>query len=161
MNQDKYVFTQITDFLNRSKFNRIVTKYNGDRYVKSYSFWNQLPTLIFGQIGRCSNLRDCVIALQAHCAKLYHLGIRKNLSRSNLAKANERRDYRIFEDFAYYMITEARHKRATKMFDLEGNIYAFDSTTIDLCMSLFEWAKFRKKKGGIKENSSSSGLNSI
>ena len=161
MNQDKYVFTQITDFLNRSKFNRIVAKYNGDRYVKSYSCWNQLLTLIFGQIGRCSNLRDCVIALQAHCAKLYHLGIRKNLSRRNLAKANERRDYRIFEDFAYYMITEARHKRATKMFDLKGNIYAFDSTTIDLCMSLFEWAKYREKKGGIKENSSSSGLNSI
>lgn len=161
MNQDKYVFTQITDFLNRSKFNRIVAKYSGDRYVKSYSRWNQLLTLIFGQIGRCSSLRDCVIALQAHYAKLYHLGIGKNLSRSNLAKANERRDYRIFEDFAYYMIAEARHKRATKMFDLKGNIYAFDSTTIDICMSLFEWAKFRKKKGGIKEHSSSSGLNSI
>ena len=81
---------------------------------------------------------------------MYHLGIGKNLSRSNLAKANERRDYRIFEDFVYYMIAEARRKRATKMFDLEGNVYAFDSTTIDLCMSLFEWAKFRKKKGGIK-----------
>ena len=98
MNQDKYVFTQITDFLNRSKFNRIVAKYNGDRYIKSYSFWNQLLTLIFGQIGRCSSLRNCVIALQAHYAKLYHLGIGKNLSRSNLAKANERRDYRIFEE---------------------------------------------------------------
>lgn len=100
MNQDKYVFTQITDFLNRSKFNRIVAKYSGDRYIKSYSYWNQLLTLIFGQIGRCSSLRDCVIALQAHYAKLYHLGIGKNLSRSNLAKANERRDYCIFEDFA-------------------------------------------------------------
>ena len=150
MNQDKYVFTQITDFLNRSKFNRIVAKYNGDRYVKSYSCWNQLLTLIFGQIGRCSSLRDCVIALQAHYAKLYHLGIGKNLSRSNLAKANERRDYRIFEEYAYYLIAEARKKRATDIFQLGGNVYAFDSTTIDLCLSVFWWAKFRKHKGGIK-----------
>ena len=150
MNQDKYVFTQVIEFLNRSKFNRIVAKYNGDHYVKSYSCWNQLLTLIFGQLGRCSSLRDCVITLQAHSAKLYHLGIGKNVTRSNLSKANEQRDYHIFEDFAYYMIAEARRKRATKVFDLDGNIYAFDSTTIDLCLSLFEWAKFRKKKGGIK-----------
>ena len=150
MNQDKYVFTQVIEFLNRSKFNRIIAKYNGDRYIKSYSCWNQLLTLIFGQLGRCSSLRDCVITLQAHGAKLYHLGIGKNVTRSNLSKANEQRDYHIFEDFAYYMIAEARRKRATKVFDLEGNIYAFDSTTIDLCLSLFEWAKFRKKKGGIK-----------
>lgn len=150
MNQDKYVFTQVIEFLNRSKFNRIVAKYNGDRYIKNYSCWNQLLTLIFGQLGRCSSLRDCVITLQAHCAKLYHLGIGKNVTRSNLSKANEQRDYHIFEEFAYYMITEARRKRATKVFDFDGNVYAFDSTTIDLCLSLFEWAKFRKKKGGIK-----------
>ena len=150
MNQDKYVFTQVIEFLNRSKFNRIIAKYNGDRYIKSYSCWNQLLTLIFGQLGRCSSLRDCVITLQAHGAKLYHLGIGKNVTRSNLSKANEQRDYHIFEDFAYYMIAEARRKRATKAFDLEGNVYAFDSTTIDLWLSLFEWAKFRKKKGGVK-----------
>lgn len=150
MNQAKYVFAQVVEFLNRSKFNRIVAKYSGDHYVKSYTCWNQLLTLIFGQLGRCPSLRDCVITLQAHCAKLYHLGIGKNVTRSNLAKANEQRDYRIFEDFAYYMIAEARRKRATKVFDLEGNIYAFDSTTIDLCLSLFEWAHFRRKKGGIK-----------
>ena len=89
MNQDKYVFTQITDFLNRSKFNRIVAKYNGDRYVKSYSCWNQLLTLIFNQIGRYSSLLNCIIALQAHYANLYNLEIGKNLSRSNLAKAND------------------------------------------------------------------------
>ena len=150
MNQVKYVFSQVIEFLDRNHFNYLVRKYNGDRYVKSYSCWNQLLTLIFGQLGRCPSLRDCVITLQAHCAKLYHLGIGKNVTRSNLAKANEQRDYRIFEDFAYYIIAEARRKRATKVFDLEGNIYAFDSTTIDLCLSLFEWAHFRRKKGGIK-----------
>ena len=150
MNKTDYVFTQVIKFLNEDKFRRIVIKYNGNRYIKSYSCWNQLLTLIFGQLGRCSSLRDCVITLQAHCAKLYHLGIGKNVTRSNLSKANEQRDYHIFEEFAYYMIAEARHKRATKVFSFDGNVYAFDSTTIDLCLSLFEWAKFRKKKGGIK-----------
>ena len=150
MNQDKYVFTQVVEFLDRNHFNYLVRKYQGDRYVKSYSCWNQLRTLIFGQLGRCSSLRDCVITLQAHSAKLYHLGIGKNVTRSNLSKANEQRDYHIFEEFAYYMIAESRRKRATKVFEFDGNVYAFDSTTIDLCLSLFEWAKFRKKKGGIK-----------
>lgn len=150
MNQDKYVFAQVVEFLNEDKFRRIVAKYNGNRYVKSYSVWNQLLTLIFGQLSRSPSLRDCVIALQAHRDKLYHLGIGKNVTRSNLSKANEQRDYRIFEDFAYYMIAEARNKRADRTFGFDGHIYAFDSTTIDLCLSLFEWAKFRRKKGGIK-----------
>ena len=150
MNQDKYVFAQVVEFLNEDKFRRIVAKYNGNHYVKSYSVWNQLLTLIFGQLSRSPSLRDCVIALQAHRDKLYHLGIGKNVTRSNLSKANEQRDYRIFEDFAYYMIVEARNKRAARTFGFDGHIYAFDSTTIDLCLSLFEWAKFRRKKGGIK-----------
>ena len=150
MNQDKYVFAQVVEFLNEDKFRRIVAKYNGNHYVKSYSVWNQLLTLIFGQLSRSPSLRDCVIALQANRDKLYHLGIGKNVTRSNLSKANEQRDYRIFEDFAYYMIAEARNKRADRTFGFEGHIYAFDSTTIDLCLSLFEWAKFRRKKGGIK-----------
>lgn len=150
MNQDKYVFAQVVEFLNEDKFRRIVAKYNGNHYVKSYSAWNQLLTLIFGQLSRSPSLRDCVIALQAHHDKLYHLGIGKNVTRSNLSKANEQRDYRIFEDFAYYMIAEARNKRADRTFGFDGHIYAFDSTTIDLCLSLFEWAKFRRKKGGIK-----------
>ena len=150
MNQDKYVFAQVVEFLNEDKFRRIVAKYNGNHHVKSYSVWNQLLTLIFGQLSRSPSLRDCVIALQAHRDKLYHLGIGKNVTRSNLSKANEQRDYRIFEDFAYYMIAEARNKRADRTFGFDGHIYAFDSTTIDLCLSLFEWAKFRRKKGGIK-----------
>lgn len=150
MNQDKYVFAQVVEFLNQDKFRRIVTKYQGDRYIKHYSTWNQLLTLIFGQLSRSASLRDCVLALQAHRSKLYHLGVGKTVTRSNLSKANEQRDYRIFEDFAYYMIAEARRKREGKIVGIEAHIYAFDSTTIALCLSLFEWAKFRKKKGGIK-----------
>ena len=150
MHQDKYVFAQVVEFLNEDKFRRIVAKYDGNRYIKSYSVWNQLLTLIFGQLSRSPSLRDCVIALQAHRDKLYHLGIGKNVTRSNLSKANEQRNYRIFEDFAYYMIAEARSKRADRRLGFDGHIYAFDSTTIDLCLSLFEWAKFRRKKGGIK-----------
>ena len=150
MNQDKYVFAQVVEFLNQDKFRRIVTKYQGDRYIKHYSTWNQLLTLIFGQLSRSASLRDCVLALQAHRSKLYHLGVGKTVTRSNLSKANEQRDYRIFEDYAYYMITEARRKQEGKISGIGAHIYAFDSTTIALCLSLFEWAKFRKKKGGIK-----------
>ena len=150
MNQDKYVFAQVVQFLDRNHFNYLVRKYQGDRYIKHYSTWNQLLTLIFGQLSRSASLRDCVLALQAHHSKLYHLGVGKTVTRSNLSKANEQRDYRIFEDFAYYMIAEARRKREGKIVGVEAHIYAFDSTTIALCLSLFEWAKFRKKKGGIK-----------
>ena len=149
MYQDKYVFSQVVVFLNRSKFNRIVDKYTGDRYIKSYSTWNQLLTLIFGQLSRSASLRDVVIALQAQGSKCYHLGVGKHVSRSNLAKANEQRDYHIFEEFAYYMIEQAKQKFTNNTLTTV-DIYAFDSTTIDLCLTLFDWAKFRRAKGGIK-----------
>ena len=150
MNKDKYVFSLLSDFLDRSKFNRIVSKYHGDRYIKSFTCWNQMLTMMFGQLCNRDGLRDLVVALEAHHGKLYHLGMGKSVTRSNLSKANENRDYHIFEDFAFYMIKLAREKRATKIFDLNGNVYAFDSTTIDLCLDVFWWAKFRKHKGGIK-----------
>ncbi len=150
MNKDKYVFSLLSSFLDRSKFNRIVAKYNGDKYIKSYSCWNQLLTMMFGQLCNRDGLRDLVTALEAHHGKLYHLGMGKSVTRSNLSKANENRDYRIFEEFAFYMIEQAREKRATRIFDLNGSVYAFDSTTIDLCLDVFWWAKFRKHKGGIK-----------
>ena len=150
MNKDKYVFSVLSDFLDRSKFNRIVAKYNGDRYIKSFSCWNQLLSMMFGQLCNRDGLRDLVIALEAHHGKLYHLGMGKSVTRSNLSKANENRDYRIFEEFAFHMIETARKKRGTKIFDLDGRIYAFDSTTIDLCLEVFWWAKFRKHKGGVK-----------
>lgn len=146
----KYVFAQIVAFFNRSKFNRIVQKYEGDKYVKHFTCWNQLLAMMFGQLCNRSSLRDLITILEAHSSKCYHLGLGRNISKTNLAYANQNRDYRIFEEFAYYLISEARDKRKTNIFNIGGSVYAFDSTTIDLCLSVFWWAKFRKKKGGIK-----------
>lgn len=150
MNKDKYVFSQMVEFLDNYKFLRIVKKYDGNKYVKHFTCWNQLLTLMFGQLCNRESLRDLIVALNAHQEKCYHLGVGKHVTRSNLAKANENRDYRIFEDFAFYMISEARKKRVNDIFKLNGNVYAFDSTTIDLCLKLFPWANFRTHKGGIK-----------
>jgi hypothetical protein len=150
MNKEKYVFAQLISFLNEDKFRRIVRKYDGDKYVKHFTCWNQLLSLMFGQLSNRESLRDLIVALEAHHSKCYHLGMGKNVSKSSLARANQDRDCRIFEEFACYLVNEARQKRATNIFKLDGNIYAFDSTTIDLCLSVFWWAKFRKKKGGIK-----------
>lgn len=150
MHKDKYVFAQLASFLDRNKFNYIVRKYDGDRYVKHFTCWNQLLALMFGQLSNRESLRDLIVALDAHHSKCYHLGMGKNVSKSSLARANQDRDYHIFEEYAYYLVNEAREKRVSDIFKLDGNIYAFDSTTIDLCLSVFWWAKFRKKKGGIK-----------
>lgn len=150
MNKDKYVFAQMVGFLDNYKFLRIVKKYDGNKYVKHFTCWNQLLTLMFGQLCNRESLRDLIVALNAHQEKCYHLGVGKHVTRSNLAKANENRDYRIFEDFAFHMISEARKKRVNDIFKLNGNVYAFDSTTIDLCLKLFPWANFRTYKGGIK-----------
>lgn len=150
MNKDKYVFAQMVEFLDNYKFLRIVKKYDGNKYVKHFTCWNQLLTLMFGQLCNRESLRDLIVALNAHQEKCYHLGVGKHVTRSNLAKANENRDYRIFEDFAFHMISEARKKRVNDIFKLNGNVYAFDSTTIDLCLKLFLWANFRTYKGGIK-----------
>lgn len=150
MHKDKYVFAQLASFLDRNKFNYIVRKYDGDKYVKHFTCWNQLLALMFGQLSNRESLRDLIVALDAHCAKCYHLGMGKNVSKSSLARANQDRDYHIIEEFAYYLVSEARQKRVSDIFKHGGNVYAFDSTTINLCLSVFWWAKFRKKKGGIK-----------
>ena len=150
MNKDKFVFAQLVEFLDRNHFNYLVRKYLGDKYIKFFSCWNQLLVMMFGQLAKCESLRDLIVALEAHWRKLYHLGMGKSVTRSNLAKANEQRDYRIFEDFAYHLVAEARSKSTEKIFGFDGHVYAFDSTTIDLCLEVFEWAKFRKHKGGIK-----------
>lgn len=150
MNKDKYVFAQLVEFMDCFKFRRIVAKYHTDRYVKSFSCWNQLLVMMFGQLAKSESLRELIVALEAHWRKLYHLGMGKSVSRSNLAKANEQRDYRIFEEYAYHLVSQARAKSTEKVFGFDGRVYAFDSTTIDLCLEVFHWAKFRKKKGGIK-----------
>ena len=151
MNKDKYVFAQLIEFLDNNKFRHLVDKYDGNRYVKHFTCWNQLLAMMFGQLSNRESLRDLIVAFEAHRAKQYHLGLgRKPIAKTTFASANQNRDFRIFEDFAFYMMEQARKKRVTDIFKLKGNVYAFDSTTIPLCLSVFWWAKFRKKKGGIK-----------
>ena len=151
MFQDKFVFSQLTSFLDRNHFNYLTSKYDGNKYVKHLTCWNQLLALMFGQLSNRESLRDVIVALEAHQSKCFHLGLgRKPIAKTTLATANQNRDFRIFEEFAFYMMTQAREKRATDIFKLGGKVYAFDSTTIPLCLSVFWWAKFRKKKGGVK-----------
>ena len=151
MNKNKYVFAQLIEFLDNSKFRHLVDKYDGNRYVKHFTCWNQLLAMMFGQLSNRESLRDLIVAFEAHRAKQYHLGLgRKPIAKTTFASANQNRNYRIFEDFAFYMMEQARKKCLTDIFRLQGNVYAFDSTTIPLCLSVFWWAKFRKKKGGVK-----------
>ena len=150
MHKDRYVFAQLVSFLNDDMFRHIVDNHEGNKYIKSFTCWNQLLVLMFGQLSGRESLRDVIVAVEAHQAKAYGLGFGKGVTRSNLAKANQNRDYHIFEEFAYYMVEQARALRVTKIFNLGGNIYAFDSTTIELCLAVFCWATFRRKKGGIK-----------
>ena len=151
MFQDKYVFSQLTAFLNRTQFNNYVRKYDGNRYVKHFTCWNQLLAMMFGQLSNRESLRDLIVAFEAHRAKQYHLGLgREPIAKTTLATANQNRDYRIFEDFAFYMMKEACEKRTTNILDISGKKYAFDSTTIPLCLATFPWAKCRSKKEGVK-----------
>jgi len=153
MNQGKYVYLQLTDFLPKRVFDGLVTKYNGDKHVRHFSCWNQLLSMIFGQLTGRDSLRDLMISIEPHKPKYYHLGFGKSTSRSNFADANEKRDCRIFDEYAFYLIDLARKSFIVDhdfQLNIDGNIYAFDSTTIDLCLSIFWWAKFRTTKGGIK-----------
>jgi hypothetical protein len=150
MNKGKYIFAQLTEFLPKRIFDGFVKKYSGNKYVKHFTCWNQMLCMIFGQLTGRDSLRDLIVAIEAHKQKIYHLGFGKNVTRSNLAKANENRNSKIFEEFAYYLIDIARRKRANDDFEIKGKVYAFDSSTIDLCLSIFWWAKFRKNKAGIK-----------
>ena len=150
MNAGKYIFSQLVDFLPQRVFDNIVAKYDGNKYVKHFTCWNQLLVMIFGQLSNRDSLRDLIIATDAHSNKNYHLGFGKSVTRSNLSKANERREYKIFEDYAFYLIGLARKLRANNDFEIKGKVYAFDSSTIDLCLSVFWWAKFRKTKAGVK-----------
>jgi hypothetical protein len=150
MNQGKYVFAQLTEFLPKRVFDCIVARYSGDKHVRFFSCWNQMLCMIFGQLTNRDSLRDLIVAITAHNKKIYHLGLGKNVTRSNLSKANENRNSKIFEEFAYYLIDIARNKLKNENFEIKGKVYAFDSSTIDLCLNVFWWAKFRKAKGGIK-----------
>lgn len=153
MNQGKYVFAQLSEFLPQRVFYRLVDKYNGNKYVKHFSCWNQLLCMVFGQLTGRDSLRDLMVSIEPHKPKYYHLGFGKGTSRSNFANANEKRDCKIFEGFAYHLIDQARQSATIDQdfqLDIDGKVYAFDSTTIDLCLNVFWWAEFRKTKGGIK-----------
>lgn len=137
-------------FLDEFVFLRIVKKYDGDKYVKHFSCWNQLLTLMFGQLTGKPSLRRFIIASAPIQKKFYSLGMGRNVTRSNLSKANNTHDYRIFEEFTYHTVGVAQKMRIKNIFKLGGKVYAFDSTTIDLCLSVYEWAHFRRAKEGIK-----------
>ena len=138
------------EFLPQRVFDGFVAKYEGNKYVKHFSCWNQLLVMMFGQLSNRDNLRGLILVIEAHSQKKFHLGFGKNVTRSNLSKANEKRNSKIFEDYAYYLIDIARKRRANNNFEIEGKVYAFDSSTIDLCLYVFWWAKFRTTKAGIK-----------
>ena len=148
----RLVFSQLMDFLPKHQFRRCVNRYNGNRYMKSFSCLDQFLCMAFAQLSYRVSLRDIESCLRAMQNKLYHLGIRAKISRSTLAEANEKRDWRIYADFAHMLINTARDLYRDDDFgvELDETVYALDSSTIDLCLSLFPWARFRKKKGAIK-----------
>ena len=153
MNNGKYVFAQVASFLPARIFDKCVLKYAGNKWVKHFTCWNQLMCMMFGQLSGRESLRDLLITISAHPNKYYHLGFGKNVSRTNLSLANEQRDCGIYESFAYEMIAIARSciiNQPDFTLAIAGNVYAFDSTTIDLCLNVFWWASFRKAKGAIK-----------
>lgn len=151
MNQGRYIFSQLCDFLPVDFFKWLVKKYEGNKYVKSFTCWNHLLVLLFGQLCNREGLRDLVVTLAPHKRAFHHLGFGKSVTRSNLSKANEVRDVRIFREFANRMISIAREKRAgVKDFFLSNKVYAFDSTTISLCLSVFWWTRLHHGRGGVK-----------
>ena len=153
MNQGKYVFAQIFDVVYRYEFDKCIEKYKGNYRVKTFKCWEQFLVMSFAQFSYRESLRDIELCLNGMTTKLYHCGIRSKVARNTLAKANERRDWRMYADFGTTLI-----KIALPLYKAENNlakelqtiIYAFDSTTIDLCLQLFPWANFRKTKSAIK-----------
>ncbi len=148
----KTIFAQLMDFLPAYEFHQCVQRYHGHYKMKSFSCWDQFLCMAFAQLTYRESLRDIEACLRSAQQKLYHMGIRGKVSRNTLAHANQVKDWRIYADFAQILITRARHLYANDSFGVELNqtAYALDSTLIDLCLSLFPWAKFRKRKGAIK-----------
>jgi hypothetical protein len=152
MHAGRLIFSQLLDFLPQHPFNRCVRRYRGNRKVSRFSCRDQFLCMAFSQLTYRESLRDIVTCLQAMSPKLYHVGLRGPVSRSTLADANEVRDWRIYADLAGVLIAQARQLYAKDSFgvDLDETVYAFDSTTIDLCLSLFPWAQFRRHKSAVK-----------
>ena len=152
MNLGKTLFAQLMDFLPWKTFHRIVARHDGDRYVKSLTCADQFRVMAFAQLTYRESLRDIEVCLSAQVTKLYHMGLRQEIKRSTLADANETRNWRIHAEFAQRLIVQARKLYAGDSFgiELENTAYALDSTTIDLCLSLFPWALFRTTKSAVK-----------
>lgn len=152
MNIGRIIFSQLMDFLPNYEFNRCVRRYHGNRRIKRFYCSDQFRCMAFAQLTYRESLRDIETCLRAIHPKLYHVGIRGHVARSTLADANEARDWRIYADFAQVLIRTARKLYAHDGFavDLEQTAYALDSTTIDLCLALFPWAQFRKRKSAVK-----------
>ena len=152
MNAGKTVFAQILEHLPRYEFDKLVKKYKGNRRVRRFPCYDQFLCLAYAQLTYRESLRDIETCLNSHHEKLYHIGFRGQISRSTMARAGEKRDCQIYQDFAYHLISIARklYQNEELAIDLDYSLYAFDSTTIDLCLSLFPWAHFRKTKAAIK-----------
>ena len=152
MNQGRTVFAQLISFVSHNEFNRCVTRYGGNKSVRTFSCWDQFLTMAFAQLTYRESLRDIEVCLAAQRHKLYHCGFSGPIKRATLADANEKRDWRIYRDFAQSLIQIARplYAHSDLGLELEATAYAFDATTIDLCLSLFPWAKFRRRKAAIK-----------
>jgi len=154
MNSGRTIFSQLTDFIDLPEFRRCVARYQGNRRVRNFSCWDQFLCMAFAQLTGRESLRDTVVCLRALGSRLYHAGIRGRVSRSTLADANEWRDWRIYADLAAGLIAHARtlyrHQPLEVGLDLQQPAYAFDSTTIDLCLKLFPWAQFRRRKSAVK-----------
>jgi hypothetical protein len=154
MSEGKLVFNQLLSYLPKREFRRIVLKYNGDRGVKNFTCWEQFLSMLFAQLTQRESLRDIEISLRSFQKKLYRCGIKSKISKSTLADENKSRDWKIYQDFSLLLIKKARKLYANEYFgvDLEETVYAFDASIVSLCLSVFPWAKFREKKGGIKLN---------
>ncbi len=152
MNQGKYVFAQLFDRLPKYEFEKCVTRYQGNYKVKGFTCWLQFLVLSFGQLTNRESLRDTVSCLSAHQKKFYHLGINFSVSRSTLGEANEHRNWQLYADFAQVLLAKARalYRQDDFGVDLSNTVYALDATTIDLCLNVFWWAKFRKTKAAVK-----------
>jgi hypothetical protein len=152
MHTGKYLFAQLMDFLPQRDFQHLVHKYKGNYRTRKFSCWDQFLCLAFAQLTYRTSLRDIEICLNSLGPKLYHAGIRGSIARNTLARANQTRDWRIYADFAHILIARARQLYASDPLavELEQTAYAFDSTTIDLCLALFPWARFRRRKGAVK-----------
>jgi len=153
MNQGKFVFSQVVSIISKYEFSKSVDKYQGNYRTKDFRCWHQFLCMMFGQLTYRESIRDIINCLDAQRQKVYHLGITKVVSNSTLTRANQTRDWRIWSDFANYLIGVARPLYLDNndfTLELDNTVYALDASTIDLCLDVFKWAKFRKKKGAVK-----------